>query len=337
MHRRHAMFSTSTATRSTRLGGFAAWMALGLALGGCGSDGGVGPSADPMSLVAEQVRTESAPIPPNPTTGDETPEALQRGVVYRYRLQAGRPVRAVIVLVPGIASGADDFDYLARELIRRSDGAVEVWAFERRPNLLEDLTGMQEAERVADPDVALGYYFRGEPVNGRTFPGFLGQADVPFLSEWGIGVVMRDIQAAIDLVPGERRRTNVVLVGHSLGVVQVLDFLGWDFDGDATTLGDAGYEQVAASVLIDAPIFASPPASPVTSTPLRWSASATGATRATTACCRCSTRRRSPSPRSSACSRTRASTTRTIRPTVRRPSCSGTHCPRPPRSKRSST
>lgn len=211
------------------------------------------------AIVAEAVRVDPDPIPANPVTGDATPAELRHAVFYRYRLDPGRAVRAIVVLVPGIASGAGDFDYLARRLLARSGGSVEVWAFERRPNRLEDLTGMEEAERLGRAEVAERYYFGGSEIDGRRFGGFLGQQDVPFLSEWGIEGVMRDLAAVLARVPAERRRTNVVLAGHSLGVVQVLDFLGWDFDGDPATRDDAGYEQVAASVLIDAPILASAP------------------------------------------------------------------------------
>ncbi len=235
----------------------AAWpLAIAVA---CGGDPPHTAETGALAVVAEPAITTPAPIGPNPVTGDATPEAFQHAVYYRYRLNPGQPVRAVIVLVPGIASGASDFDYLARELLRRSGGTVEVWAFERRPNRLEDLTGMEEAERVGRAPIAADYYFAGGEVEGRRFAGFLAQSDVPFLSEWGIGVVMRDLMAAIADVPVDRRRTNVVLIGHSLGVVQVLDFLGWDFDGDAATTADAGYAQVAASALIDAPILASEP------------------------------------------------------------------------------
>lgn len=225
----------------------------------CGANPSRAPERGALAVVAEPTSTAPPPIPPNPVTADATPAELAHAVFYRYRLTAGQPVRAILVMVPGIASGASDFDLLARELLQRSDGAVEVWAFERRPNRLEDLTGLEEAERVGSARLAQDYYFHGAEVAGRRFAGFLEQADVPYLSEWGIGVVVRDLMAAIALVPAERRRTNVVLVGHSLGVVHALDFLGWDFDGDATTTGDAGFEQVAASVLVDAPIFASPP------------------------------------------------------------------------------
>lgn len=227
-------------------------------LAGCGSDGpeattGPGPVAG--SVVPEVVRTDRYRISPNPVTGDETPEDCQQGTYLRYRALPGGPVRAILLMIPGGNGGANNFDYMARELVRMSGGQVEVWAFERRPNLLEDLTGMEAAEAAGDVDLAVGYYYEGRELGGRSFEGFLGQEEVPFLSEWGLVNVMEDIQAAVARIPADRRRTNLFVGAHSLGVVQALYYLGWDFDGTAATLDDAGYNQTAGAILLDAPVI----------------------------------------------------------------------------------
>ena len=215
--------------------------------------------AGPLQIRVERVWTDRTRIAPNPVTGDETPEECQRGFFFRYRLDPGQAVRAILLLLPGGSTGANNFDYLARELIRMSNGGVEVWVCERRPNLLEDLAGMEAAEAAGDIEIALDYYYRGRELNGRSFAGFLAQEEAPFLSEWGLELLMQDVQAAVELVPEPRRRTNLFIAGHSLGVVHVLDYLGWDFDGRAATTEDAGYNQVAGAVLLDAPILAQPP------------------------------------------------------------------------------
>lgn len=214
-------------------------------------DGNGAVGTDPMGIVPDKVLTDSLLIQPNPVTGEETPAEFQQGVFYRYRLEPGASVRAILVLVPGTNGGAGDFDYMARELIRRSRGTVEVWAFERRPNLIEDLTGMEAAEAAGDVQVAIDYYFNDAGIQGKAFDGFLGQDDVSYLSEWGLDSVMHDIRAAIARVPETRRATNVFLGGHSLGASQVLSFLGWDFDGDASTLDDSGFNQLAGAILFE--------------------------------------------------------------------------------------
>jgi len=215
--------------------------------------------ADPMELTGELVRTDGYRIPANPVTGDETAEAFQEGLFYRYRLHKGSPVGAIMILMPGGSTGANNFDYMAREMIRMSNGGVEVWVLERRPNLMEDLTGMEAAEATGDPQVAIDYYYKGKELNGGTFQGLLAQEEVPFLSEWGLACLMHDVQAVVDLVPEEKRQTNLIIGGHSLGVAHVLYYLGWDFDGMESTLTDGGYNQTAASFLLDAPIVASAP------------------------------------------------------------------------------
>ncbi len=218
-----------------------------------------GSNPDSMSIVPDRVLTDSLLIPPNPVTGQEPPADLQKAVFYRYRLRSGIPVRAILVLVPGTNGGANDFDYMARELIRRSRGSVEVWTFDRRPNLIEDVTGMEAAEAAGDLQIAIDYYFYGAEINGKTFDGFLGQDELSYLSEWGLASVMRDLNAIVSQVPEAKRATNVFLGGHSLGAGQAMSFLGWDFDGDASTLDDAGFSLLAGAILFEGGSFSPVP------------------------------------------------------------------------------
>jgi hypothetical protein len=57
--------------------------------------------------------------------------------------------RVVLILIPGFLGGATTFDPLARDLVRRYGGALEVWAVDRRPNQLEDRLGAIHAESGA--------------------------------------------------------------------------------------------------------------------------------------------------------------------------------------------
>ncbi len=51
---------------------------------------------------------------------------------------------AMLVMLPGLVEGANGFEYLGRQLVyiaKRFKGSnMEVWAVERRPNTLEDLS-----------------------------------------------------------------------------------------------------------------------------------------------------------------------------------------------------
>lgn len=61
---------------------------------------------------------------------------------------AARP-RAILILIPGFLGGATTFDPLARDLVAAFRGKLEVWAVDRRPNLLEDRLGSLHASRAA--------------------------------------------------------------------------------------------------------------------------------------------------------------------------------------------
>ena len=66
----------------------------------------------------------------------------------RFDNGSGDPPSAVIVLIPGFLGGATTFDPLARDLVRKFNGTLEVWAVDRRPNQLEDRLGAEFA--IAD-------------------------------------------------------------------------------------------------------------------------------------------------------------------------------------------
>lgn len=196
--------------------------------------------------------------PENPTTGDATPADLNRTQVVRFSAADTPDVRAVVVAMPGIFGGAGTFEMLARHLVRRSIDAgepIEVWAIDRRSNLLEDRRGLDAAEAAEDADVARGYHFRGETVGGEAFAGFAAQADVPFMSEWGLETHLEDLRALIDRVPATEQKARVFLMGHSLGASMTEAFAAWRFAD-----GSRGAELLAGIVLVDG----SAPTAPIT-------------------------------------------------------------------------
>ena len=205
-------------------------------------------------LTISYHRIPSAAAPPNPITGQGAPEEYNKAVFLRYHLtENGQPlpVRAVIIMVGGFMGGANNFHYMASELVTESDGALEVWAMDRRPNMLEDLTGLQAAEREQNPSIVYDYYVDGKEVDGRTFEGFLPDSEVSYLTEWSIGTVAQDLAALIDLVPRQHQKTSVFLAGHSLGGFMIENFAAWDFDDDPATLDDAGFNRIGGLILLD--------------------------------------------------------------------------------------
>lgn len=220
----------------------------------------------PLSTVpAAGVRREiflvpGATPPANPTTGDATPSELDFTQVLRYRrdVTPAAPARAIVICMPGFLGGGGSFEGLARALVRLGlDGeAIEVWAIDRRSNLLEDLAGMDAAEVAGDPEIAQGYYFGSDTVGGEPFAGYLAQDDVPYLSEWGLETHVEDLRRVIALVPEAERRDRVFLLGHSLGASFTEAYAAWRFgDGDDAV---SGFEELAGLILVDGALGDSP-------------------------------------------------------------------------------
>ncbi len=240
---------------------------------GCYRPGGPVPEAPltppdrepvPQKVIVEEEMIYS----PAPEDNGVPPEPCHwiRFVRYRPETLDGQPkaVNAVLILLPGYMGGANEFEYMGRQMVSMAEaggeGSIEVWAMDRRPNCLEDLTGVEAAEEAGDlpdPALAVDYYYHGAGFGGQTFAGFLQEGQVPYLSEFGLRLIMEDVYTVItEKVPNLMDRSATVFVGgHSLGTPLTGLFAGWDFDGDAGTLDDAGFRNCAGLVLLDGPVF----------------------------------------------------------------------------------
>lgn len=112
---------------------------------------------------------------------------------YALVYRAEKP-QAVLLLVPGLLGGSTNFALLAEHLRRMVPG-LEVWAWERRANGLEDRRGFLQEDPIA-------YY------------GSLSEPNLSPLRHWGLEVHLKDLDLAVEAA---RRRAPVVLAGHSLG------------------------------------------------------------------------------------------------------------------------
>ncbi|MDQ3031015.1 MAG: lysophospholipase [Myxococcota bacterium] len=214
------------------------------------------PAAEPPAttepeegILRDVIVVDGVDAPPNPTTGDDTPRELDRFAVVRFRAEGVPEPRAIVLAMPGFLGGAGSWEMLARHLVRRSVAAsapIEVWAIDRRANLLEDRRGLDAAEALSEPDAARGYHFRGETVGGEAFDGFVEQQDVPFASEWGLATHVGDLHLLIARVPEAMRRGHVFLMGHSLGASFAETYAAWRFED-----GSRGVDELAGVILID--------------------------------------------------------------------------------------
>jgi pimeloyl-ACP methyl ester carboxylesterase len=170
---------------------------------------------------------------------------------------------AILILVPGFEGGAGDFRILADHLITRAQAGgvvLEVWAFDRRSNQLEDMVGLNIAEEFLSPEIALDWLYGGEltlPLNPLLGAGpnrravFYDQTDVPFIASWTNLVFSRDIDAVVEQARSVARNQNVFLGGHSAGTGFTARYASTDFDLSGVGPAQPGYAKLRGLVLLE--------------------------------------------------------------------------------------
>jgi pimeloyl-ACP methyl ester carboxylesterase len=192
------------------------------------------------------------------------PFSLNNARYTRFRSQRpGRVADAILILVPGFEGGATNFKILAENLIPRlaAEGlALEVWAFDRRTNQLEDRAGILIAEAANDAQTALDWLFGGElglPLSpaladlDRRAVFYNTQDDVPFLAQWSNLVFSRDIDAVVEAARAAVRNGNVFLGGHSAGTGFTARYAATDFNLSGTGAAEPGYAKLRGLVLLE--------------------------------------------------------------------------------------
>jgi pimeloyl-ACP methyl ester carboxylesterase len=132
-------------------------------------------------------------------------------------LRIVRPTaRNVLVLNPGTSASAAYFAPLARSIVARSP-SWQVWAVERRENLLEDQSMLDRVKRGrASVDQAFDYYLgwiRDPSVTKHV--RLIPDSEVAFARRWGMNVEIQDLRRVV--LRAERLGGRVVVGGHSLG------------------------------------------------------------------------------------------------------------------------
>ena len=150
----------------------------------------------------------------------------------------------VLVLEPGTSEGSAYFVPLAKWIVSRDSG-WQVWAVERRQNLLEDqseLNRFKDGEATATElyDYYLGYL--KDPSITDHFQ-LIPNSSVEFAKQWGMNVAVQDLHAVIGTA--HKLGGKVVLGGHSLGGSVVTAYATWDFNGRP------GADDLAGLVYID--------------------------------------------------------------------------------------
>ncbi len=145
--------------------------------------------------------------------------------------------KRVLILVPGTQGGAGDFSLVGPEIAKRVKG-LQVWAYDRRSQALEDHTGFA----TGNPDQAFSYYLQGGEIGGKKFTPVAGDS-VPFAREWGLKLAMDDLHRVVERA--RRGGRKVILGGHSLGASMAVAYAAWDFGGRP------GHRDLSGLVLMD--------------------------------------------------------------------------------------
>jgi hypothetical protein len=207
---------------------------------------------------ARQVRESYVSLyDPLPAEDGPRPAACNRIGYLRFRSAEGpanpASANAIFVAQPGIFESAGAFDQVARNTIRAAAQKgyhVEFWALNRRSNCLTETFGDEVAAAAHNPKLALGYYYEGKSLDGRTFPGWVSEQEAGFLSHVGLAQTVEDEYKVISQLPPSVRTSKVFCGGHSLGGLITGAFADWDFSGTGNP-EDAGYNQCAGYFALD--------------------------------------------------------------------------------------
>jgi hypothetical protein len=182
----------------------------------------------------------------------DTPARYDRVGVLRI---GPRSAPNVLVLEPGTSAGSAYFAPLARWVVSRDPG-WQVWAVERRENLLEDQSMLDRAKRGRATATQLFDYYLGYLQDPSISPHIepVANASVTFAKRWGMAVAVGDLHRVIARARALGGR--VVLGGHSLGGGVVTAYASWSF------AGRPGADGLAGLLYIDGGSFGKPESAP---------------------------------------------------------------------------
>src|SRR4051812_47136987 len=150
-----------------------------------------------------------------------------------------KKARNVLVLNPGTSASAAYFAPLARTIVKETKG-WQVWAVERRENLLEDHSVLNRFKAgKATPQQLFAYYLRFVTDSSvQRHIRLIPDAEVGYAREWGMRTEIEDLNRVVKLAKKGGR--TVVLGGHSLGGTITSAYATWDFRGKPGARGLAG-------------------------------------------------------------------------------------------------
>jgi hypothetical protein len=172
---------------------------------------------------------------------------LNRSAVVRFFNKEKKPAR-IIIMVPGIYSGAGTIVNLAKSVVRRN-ADTEAWVWERRSNQIEDRFDIIRSLEEKDASILVAKLEKDKfklKKNSFYQPSL---EEISFMGYWGLNVQLGDL---LNIVKEARTRSpEVIISGYSLGVLYVTMFLADNF-GTAEK-PEGGYTFVDRAILLDGP------------------------------------------------------------------------------------
>lgn len=142
----------------------------------------------------------------------------------------------VLVLNPGTSASAAYFAPLAKSLVSQAED-WQVWAVERRENLLEDHTMLNLAKAGKATPLQMFDYYLGwiKDPSVTSHVRLIPDSEVTFARGWGMNTEIQDLRRVV--LRAKKLGGKVVVGGHSLGGTITTAYATWDFGGTAGAKG----------------------------------------------------------------------------------------------------
>jgi pimeloyl-ACP methyl ester carboxylesterase len=145
----------------------------------------------------------------------------------------------VLVLNPGTSASAAYFEPLAKDIVKRAP-SWQVWAVERRENLLEDQSMLDKVKNGSATSKQAFDYYLGWLADSSITPHFqfIPDSTVGYAKQWGMNTEMEDLNRVV--ARAKKLGGKVVVGGHSLGGSMTTAYATWDFKGKPGATGLSG-------------------------------------------------------------------------------------------------
>ncbi len=200
-------------------------------------------AAGASAVTVKEAWMPAPAAPGTPTSFNLKGSHLKRNLdlnrVGIVKVYASSKAKNVMVIEPGTSGGGAYFVPLAKNLAERLPG-WQIWAVERRENLLEDQSELNKAKAGEATIEETFNYYLGYLTNPavKHHMELIPETDVSFAREWGMNVAVEDLHTVIERA--KHLGGKVVLAGHSLGGTVVTAYATWDFAGKPGADGLSG-------------------------------------------------------------------------------------------------